>query len=98
MNRLAKTQNQRKHTMNRPTATKCSYGAWAAPVLAALIAFCDCRPALAADQTNAGISGEQQMRMDLMLIAGPKASLTILPVRLLGKRFDRVTEAVGLLL
>ena len=41
---------------------------------------------------------EQQQRMELMKSKGTEASLTILPVRLGGKPFDRVTEVVGLLL
>jgi len=45
-----------------------------------------------------GPSPEQQKRLDLMKSRGPDASLTILPVRLAGRPFDRVTEVVGLLL
>ncbi len=41
---------------------------------------------------------EPQKRMELMKSKGPNASLTILPVRLAGKPWDRVTEVVGLLL
>ncbi len=40
----------------------------------------------------------QQKRLELMKSKGPDASLTILPVRLAGQSFDRVTEVVGLLL
>jgi hypothetical protein len=40
----------------------------------------------------------QQKRLELMKSKGPDASLTILPVRLAGKPWDRVTEVVGLLL
>jgi len=47
---------------------------------------------------KSGVSPEQQERMDLMKSKGPDASLTILPVRLAGKPFDRVTEVVGWLL
>ncbi len=44
------------------------------------------------------VTPEQQKRLDLMKSKGAEASLTILPVRLGGKPFDRVTEVVGLLL
>jgi len=44
------------------------------------------------------VSPEQQERLDLMKASGPNASLTILPVRVAGTPFDRVTEAVGWLL
>ncbi len=41
------------------------------------------------------VSPEQQQRLQLMKSTGPNASLTILPVRLGGTPFDRVTEVVG---
>jgi hypothetical protein len=44
------------------------------------------------------VSPEQQKRLELMKSEGPNASLTILPVRVGGNPFDRVTEAVGWLL
>lgn len=44
------------------------------------------------------VSPEQQQRLDLMKSKGTEASLTILPVRLGGKPFDRVTEVIGLIL
>ena len=44
------------------------------------------------------VSPEPQPRLELMKSKGTEASLTILPVRLAGKPFDRVTEFVGLLL
>jgi hypothetical protein len=44
------------------------------------------------------VSPEQQKRLELMKSKGPNASLTILPVRVGGTPFDRVTEAVGWLL
>jgi len=46
----------------------------------------------------AAISPEQQQRMELMKSKGPNASVTILPARVCGTPFDRVTEVVGLLL
>jgi len=45
-----------------------------------------------------GVSPEQQTRLELMKSKGPDASLTILPVRLAGKPWDRLTEVVGVLL
>lgn len=44
------------------------------------------------------VSPEQQKRLELMKSKGPNASLTILPVRVGGTPFDRVTEVVGVLL
>jgi hypothetical protein len=41
---------------------------------------------------------KQQQRLELMKSKGTDASLTILPVRLAGRPWDRVTEVVGLLL
>jgi hypothetical protein len=40
----------------------------------------------------------QQKRLELMKSKGPDLTLTILPVRLAGQSWDRVTEVVGLLL
>jgi hypothetical protein len=45
-----------------------------------------------------GVAPEQQKRIELMKSKGPAASLTILPVRVAGKPFERVSEVVGLLL
>jgi hypothetical protein len=44
------------------------------------------------------VSPGQETRLEQMKAKGPNASLTILPVRVAGKPFDRVTEVVGLLL
>jgi hypothetical protein len=44
------------------------------------------------------ISPEQQKRLELMKSKSAETSLTILPIRLAGKPFDRVSEIVGLLL
>jgi len=41
---------------------------------------------------------DQQKRLELMKSRNTEASLTILPIRLAGKPFDRITEFVGLLL
>lgn len=49
-------------------------------------------------QEKPRLSPEQQKRIELMKSKGPEASLTILPIVLAGKPFDRVTEVVGLLL
>jgi len=45
-----------------------------------------------------GIAPEQQQRLDTMKSRGVDASLTILPVRLGGKPWDRVSQVVGVLL
>ena len=44
------------------------------------------------------ISPEQQQKLDLMKSKGTDASLTILPARIGGKPFDRLTEVIGLFL
>lgn len=62
-----------------------------------LAAVCIGRFAVGAE-SQAGLAPEQQQRLALMKSKGPDASLTILPVRLAGKPWDRVTEVVGLLL
>jgi len=49
-----------------------------------------------APQTSSVFAG-QEKRLELMKSKGPAASLTILPIRLAGTPFDRVTEFVGLL-
>jgi hypothetical protein len=43
-------------------------------------------------------SSDRSQRLTVMKSKGPDASLSILPVRVAGKPFDRVTEVVGLLL
>ena len=43
------------------------------------------------------VAGQDRM-LELMKSKGPEASLTILPIRLAGKPFDRLSEVVGLLL
>ena len=50
------------------------------------------------DLSKPTLSPEQQERLALMKSKSTGASLTILPIRLAGKPFDRVTEFVGLLL
>src|SRR5208282_979038 len=47
---------------------------------------------------TSGIAPEQTQRLELMKSKGPDGSLTILPVRLASKPWDRVTEVVGVLL
>jgi hypothetical protein len=44
------------------------------------------------------LAREQQKRLELMKSKGAEASLTILPIRLAGNTFDRLTEVVGLFL
>jgi hypothetical protein len=62
-----------------------------------LAAVCIGRFAVGAE-SQAGLAPEQQQRLASMKSKGPDASLTILPVRLAGKPWDRVTEVVGVLL
>ncbi len=50
------------------------------------------------DSQKPVVSPEQQKRLELMKSKSTGASLTILPIRLAGKPFDRITEFVGLLL
>lgn len=83
--------------MKNPITAMRSFRAAAMPMSMVLLAVCVCRfPVAAAPQ--AGIAPERQKRLELMKSKGPDASLTILPVRLAGKPWDRVTEVVGLLL
>src|ERR1019366_10727043 len=48
--------------------------------------------------TKFSIAPDQQKRLDVLKSKGVDGSLTILPVRLGGKPWDRVSEVVGLLL
>ena len=82
--------------MKNPIKTNSSFRALALPVAMALLAVCLGRSAIAAE-SQAGIAPEQQ-RLELMKSKGPDGTLTILPVRLAGKPWDRVTEVVGVLL
>ena len=82
--------------MKNPIKTNSSFRALALPVAMALLAVCLGRSAIAAE-SQAGIAPEQQ-RLELMKSKGPDGALTILPVRLAGKPWDRVTEVVGVLL
>jgi hypothetical protein len=83
--------------MKNPIATKSSFRAVALPLSMILLAVCVSRFPVAAEP-QAGMAPEQQKRLELMKSKGPDASLTILPVRLAGKPWDRVTEMVGVLL
>ena len=82
--------------MKNPIKTNSSFRALALPVAMALLAVCLGRSAIAAE-SQAGVAPEQQ-RLELMKSKGPDGALTILPVRLAGKPWDRVTEVVGVLL
>jgi len=83
--------------MKNPATTTQSFRALALPMTMALLAMCVSRfPADA--EPPAGLVPDQQQRLELMKSKGPDASLTILPVRLGGKPWDRVTEVVGVLL
>ena len=52
----------------------------------------------AAPSAPANVSPEQQTRLDLMKSEGPNVSLTILPMRIGGNPWDRLTEFAGSLL
>ena len=86
--------------MKHSSETKPSGQALGSSILAALLVMSTSLSAGAADVPSGqrGPSAEQQKRIELMKTKGPDASLTILPVRLAGRPFDRVTEVVGLLL
>ncbi len=81
---------------NQITTTK-SFRAVARPLSIVLLAVCFARFPMAAEP-QAGLAPGQQKRLELMKSKGLEASLTILPVRLGGKPWDRVTEVVGFLL
>ena len=83
--------------MKNPIKTKSSFRAVAMPLSMVLLAVCVSRLPAAAEP-QAGMAPEQQKRLELMKSKGPDVSLTILPVRLAGKPWDRVTEVVGVLL
>jgi hypothetical protein len=83
--------------MKNPITAKHSFGALALPMSLVLLAVCG-GPFPVGAQPEAGLAPEQQQRLELLKAKGPEASLTILPVRLAGKPWDRVTEVVGLIL
>ena len=83
--------------MKNQITTMNSFRVLALPMAMALFAVCLGRSAIAAEP-QAGIAPEQQQRLELMKSKGPDGALTILPVRLAGKPWDRVTEVVGVLL
>jgi hypothetical protein len=83
--------------MKNTITTNSSFRAVAMPLLMVLLAVCVSRLPVAAEP-QAGIAPDQQQRLALMKSKGPETSLTILPVRLGGKPWDRVTEVVGVLL
>jgi hypothetical protein len=83
--------------MKNPITTNRSFRAVARPLSMALLAIYVTRyPVAAEPQTD--MAPDRQKRLELMKSKGPDASLTILPVRLGGKPWDRVTEVVGVLL
>ncbi len=83
--------------MKNPIAINRSFRAAAMPLSMVLLAVCVSRLPAAAEP-QAGMAPGQQKRLETMKSKGPEASLTILPVRLGGKPWDRVTEVVGFLL
>src|ERR1035441_2908024 len=70
--------------------------------LLGLLLFCLCRPVFAADtpapSPQLPIPPEQQARLDVLKARGPKASLSILPMLIAGKPFDKATQFLGVLL
>jgi hypothetical protein len=83
--------------MKKPTTTLSSFRAVAMPMSMVLLTVCVSRFPVAAEP-QAGVAPEPPPRLELMKSKGPDASLTILPVRLGGRPWDRVTEVVGVLL
>lgn len=83
--------------MKNPIAELNSFRATARRMSLVLLATGVCHFTVVAEP-QAGVAPDQQQRQELMKSKGPDAALTILPVRLAGKPFDRVTEVVGLLL
>jgi hypothetical protein len=83
--------------MKNQIKTMSSFRTVAMPLSMVLLAVCVARFPVAAEPP-AGMALDQQHRLELMKSKGPDASLTILPVRLGGKPWDRVTEVVGVLL
>jgi hypothetical protein len=68
--------------------------------LMVLLFSCCCRPVSGADVpagSPPAISPGQQQRLDAMKARGPEASLTILPVMIAGRPFDRATDILGVL-
>jgi len=82
--------------MKTQIATRCLFRAAILPMAMALFA-CAGRFAVAAEPP-ASRAPEPSQRLDLMKSKGPDNALTILPVRLAGKPWDRVSEVVGVLL
>ncbi|MGA3284662.1 MAG: hypothetical protein ABSD57_09425, partial [Verrucomicrobiota bacterium] len=74
--------------MKNPIINMSSFRAVAMPMSMVLLAVCVSRFPVAGEP-QAGIAPEQQQRLELMKSKGPDASLTILPVRLAGKPWDR---------
>lgn len=85
--------------MKKSNETKHSGQTWVLPILAALVVIVAGPSAVAANAASdqRGLPPEQQKRMEAMKTKGPDASLTILPVRIGGKCWDRLTEFVGVL-
>ncbi|MGA2854532.1 MAG: hypothetical protein ABSE90_10445 [Verrucomicrobiota bacterium] len=83
--------------MKNPITKNSSFRAMARPMMLVLLATGVCHFTAVAEP-QAGVAPDQRQRLELMKIKGPEDSLTILPVRLAGRPFDRVTEVVGLLL
>jgi len=68
---------------------------WLTALLGALLGVATSAQAAPA---TPGIAPEQQRRMDVMKSKGVDGSLTIVPIRVSGRPWNRVTEVAGLLL
>lgn len=82
--------------MKNPATTLSSFRAAILPLAMVLLVSAG-RFTIAAEPPT-GLALEQAQRLELMKSKGPDNSLTILPVRLAGKSWDRLTEVVGALL
>ena len=69
--------------------------------LMVLLFSCFCRPVSAADVppgSPSPISSGQPQRLNVLKAKGPEASLSILPMMIAGRPFDRATDFLGVLL
>lgn len=95
-----KSTEAKEQTMKRSDDMKSSRQVRVFLILALLAVIGTGLSAVAADAASdrRGLNPEQQKRMEAMKAKGADVSLTILPVRLAGQPFDRVTEVIGVML
>jgi hypothetical protein len=96
---LHRKENVMKHRIEHQTRKQAVCIALKAGVFGALLSVLSASQWTSAQEAprKPSVLAEQEKRLELMKSKGPEASLTILPIRLAGKPFDRVTEVVGLL-